>query len=254
MSNTDDSLLREVEEEIRREKFAKLWDQYGLAAIGLAGLLVAGVLGFQWWQGKTLEKAQTYGAKYQSALTLAQQGKAAEAEKSFSEIAANGPKGYAVLARLKLAGAKVKAGKNAEAIKLYESIVNDGGADELLAGYARLQAASLRAGIADWTEMQNRLNDLTKASSPWRYSAKELLGIAARRAGKLAEARNYFGQLIADPLVPRSIQARVKILMALVTEAELAAAPVKPAGAATTTKSSAAKAAGDTGKPSGQSN
>jgi len=254
MADSNDSLLREVDDEIRREKLAKLWDQYGLLMLTAAAMIVAGVLGFQWWQRTTLENAQAFGAKYQNALLLAQQGKAGEAAKIFSEIAANGPKGYAVLARIKLAGGKVKAGKGDEAVKLYDAVINDGGADELLAGYARLQAASLRAGKADWTEMQNRLNDLAKASSPWRYSAKELLGIAARHAGKLAEARKYFEQLLADPLVPRSISARVRVLLSLVTEAELAsAAKKKPAAAAATATATAATKAADASKPGKQS-
>lgn len=228
MADTDDSLMREVQEDLRREKFARLWDQYGLAALAIAVALIMGVLGYQWWRGAQLKEAQTYGAKYQAALRLSVEGKTAEANKAFAEIAANGPKGYVILSRLKLAAASAKAGKTDDAVGLYDAVVNDGGADQLLAGFARLQAAALRADKADWTEMQNRLIDLVKADSPWRYSAEELLGLAAQKAGKLGESRKYFEQLVANPVVPQSISARARVLLSLVATEELKrAAPKK---------------------------
>ena len=61
----------------------------------------------------------------------------------------------------------------------FEAIAKESGLDPLLADYAQLQAAMLRLDSASWTEMQNRLNDLAAESNPWRFSARELLGLAA---------------------------------------------------------------------------
>ena len=40
MSEQTDTFVREVQEEIRRERLAQLWDRYGVIATGLAALLV----------------------------------------------------------------------------------------------------------------------------------------------------------------------------------------------------------------------
>ena len=52
---SDDSLFREVDEEVRAERFQKLWKQYGAyvagAAIGVV-LAVAGINGWQYWKTK----------------------------------------------------------------------------------------------------------------------------------------------------------------------------------------------------------
>ena len=53
-----------------------------------------------------------------------------------------------------------KQGKKAEAVATYEALANDGSADAMLRDFARLQAAGLRIGEADFTEMENWLTPL----------------------------------------------------------------------------------------------
>ena len=47
MANQDDNFLREVEEEIRRERFERLWKEYGTYFIAGAAVIVIGVLGYK---------------------------------------------------------------------------------------------------------------------------------------------------------------------------------------------------------------
>jgi hypothetical protein len=152
----------------------------------------------------------------------------AEAKKALEEIGKSGPAGYAMLARFRLAAADREAGKLAEAASTYEAIANDAAGDRLLADYARLQAASLKVDTAGWTDMQNRLNDLAADGNPWRASARELLGLSALKAGKSEEARQQFQRLLSDRDTPASIAERARILMAMLTEAELST-PTPPA-------------------------
>jgi hypothetical protein len=210
-------------------------------------LLVLGVAGYQYVQSRNIAAAQAAGARYEEALRLSGDGKAEEAAKAFAAIADSAPPGYATLARLQLAAAAVGAGRTADAVAAYDALVRDGSIDQLLRGYSQLQAAGLRAGDADFTEMQNRLNDLTADSSPWRYSARELLGLAALKAGRTEEARKAFEQLLADQRTPPSILERARIAMAGVVAADV----TKPPGGADTgaasgeaSKSGAAAAAG----------
>ena len=82
----------------------------------------------------------------------------------------------------------------------------------------------LRLDSASWTEMQNRLNDLAAESNAWRFSARELLGLAAQKAGKTEEARTQFQRLLSDRNTPPSIGERARVMLAMLTEAELASA------------------------------
>ncbi len=82
--------------------------------------------------------------------------------------------------------------------------------------------------------MQNRLNDLAAEGNAWRFSARELLGLAAQKAGKTQEARTQFQLLLGDRNTPPGIGERVRVMLAMLTEAELTSAPpaaVAPAAA-----------------------
>ena len=199
MANQDDNFLREVEEEIRRERFERLWKEYGTYFIAGAALIVIGVLGYKFVENRRVTAAQTTGERYEGAMELASTGKDGSAEKEFASVVADGTGGYPELARLQLAGVLLKQGKKAEAIAAYEELAKSANADPLLRDYAALQAASARMGEADFTELQNRLTPLMADASPWRFSARELLGVAAFKAGKADEARSTLTPLLDRP-------------------------------------------------------
>jgi hypothetical protein len=213
---------REVEDELRREQIEKIWKSYGTYILGAAAMIVVGVGGWKLWEGRQIAAANAAGGRFAAAAALAEQAKADDALKAFHEIAKNGPSGYATLAQLRLAGAHAKAGRTAEAIAAFETVTRLGDADPLLADYARLQIASLKLDSSDWTDLQNRLTPLAADKAPWRYSARELLGLAAWKAGKIEEARTSFEQLLADRRVPPSIGERARIVMDAIVASELA--------------------------------
>ena len=246
MADERDVLAREVDEELRREQLLKLWQQYGTYVVAAVALIIAGVGGAKFYQHRSAQAAEASGARFASAAREAQKP---EGRKSLEDIAANAPAGYATLARLRLAAADRSAGKTAEAAAAYEAIAKGSGVDPLLADYARLQAAVLKLDSEPWTGMQNRLNGLTADSNAWRFSARELLGLAAYKAGKTQEARQEFEKLLGDNDVPPSIAERTRVMMAMLTEKELAAAAPVATEPATPVKSEAAEDAGkDAGK------
>jgi hypothetical protein len=229
-----DSLAREIDEELRREQLLKLWEKYGTFVIAAAVLIIAGIGGFKYYEYRRVAAAEAAGVRFATAAREAAQDKKAEAQKALEGVAANAPAGYAALARLRLAAADRDAGKTAQALAAYETIAKERAIDPLLADYARLQAATLRLDSADWTEMQNRLNDLAAEGNAWRFSARELLGLAAQKAGKTQEARTQFQLLLGDRNTPPGIGERVRVMLAMLTEAELTSAPpaaVAPAAA-----------------------
>jgi len=225
MANQEDGFLREVEEEIRRERLERIWKEYGTFFLAGAALIVIGVLGYKFVESRRVTAAQTTGERYEGAMELASTGKDGSAEKEFEGIVADGTGGYPELSRLQLAGVLLKQGKKPEAIAVYDELAKSG-ADPLLRDYAALQAASARMGTADFTEMQNRLTPLMADTSPWRYSARELMGVAAFKAGKADEARNALTPLLVDQKTPQSIAERAQIVLA-----ELAAAEIGRRGA-----------------------
>jgi hypothetical protein len=219
MADQTDHFMREVQEEMRRERLTRLWDRFGIFIIAGAVLLVLGVGGYKFVEHRNLSARQAAGVEFESAARHAAEGKAQEAHKAFEAMINNAPPGYGVLARLRNAGAYATEGKRDEAVAGYDAVSKDAAADPLLRDFATLQAAMLRIDVADWTEMQNRLKDLTNDNNAWRAPARELLGLAAMKAGKQDEARKAFEQILADTSVPSSTAQRARVMMTILTDA-----------------------------------
>lgn len=229
MSEQTDTFVREVQEEMRRERLAQLWDRYGVIALGLAALVVIGVIVFKYTEHSSLKAREAAGQKFEAATRLVASGKAQEAQQAFEAIAKDAPSGYGALSRLRVAGALAEENKRAEAVAAYDAVSKDGGADPLLRDFASIQAALLRVDDADWTEMQNRLKDLINDGNAWRATARELRGLAAMKAGNQDEARKSFEQVMGDSSATQATVQRAQMMMTILTEAALAKAASEPA-------------------------
>ena len=138
-------IFHEVDEEVRRERLKKLWDRYSIYIIALAVLFVAGIAawrGYEYWEGK---KAAAAGTAFESAMTLGESGKHAEAEAAFAKIAAEAPSGYRTLARLQ-AAAELAQSKRAEAVKAYDAIAADASVGSTLQDLAAVRAGNAAGG------------------------------------------------------------------------------------------------------------
>ena len=67
---SDRDFFREVDEAVRQDKYKKLWDEYGVYALGAAAVLVVGVAGYQGWTFWQQKRAADSGAKFSEALRL----------------------------------------------------------------------------------------------------------------------------------------------------------------------------------------
>jgi hypothetical protein len=215
-----DQFFREVEEAVRQDRYKKLWDQYGVYALGAAALLVIGVAGYQGWNFWQQRQAQQAGAEFTQALSMAEEdGETAEVTKAvemLSALAEKGPAGYRVLARFQLAAAHAKAGEIDAAVADYDALAKDPSVDPILRDRAVLEAAALRLDKADYAEMDRRLKGLIDSNSAWRFSARELLGLSAYRLKNMREAERQFSALVGDQGTPPNLRERADMMLALI--------------------------------------
>jgi hypothetical protein len=67
--------------------------------------------------------------------------------------------------------------------------------------------------------MQQRLKGLIDQGSPWRYSARELLGLSAYRVKNMPEAEKQFSELLADQGTPANLRERADMMLAVIVGA-----------------------------------
>ena len=222
---SDSQFIREIDEELRRDRLMKLWERYGGYAVGAALLLVAATGGWRAWEWYQAREATKAGAFFEQALALADSGKPAEGEAQLSAFLKDAPAGYQLLARFRLA-AEIGERDAAAGVAAYDAIAVDGSVDSALRDLARIRAALLLVDTAPVSEIQQRVENLGVAGAPFRHSAKEILGLARFRAGERDAARAIFAELIADPATPSALKNRAQIMHALVADG--INAPAKP--------------------------
>jgi len=207
-------IFHEVDEEVRREQLNKLWQRHGkliIAAVILIVIAVAGWRGYRWWEDR---RAAETGAAFDAAAELAEQGKPAEAEAAFARIAAQGIVGYRMLARLR--EAETAAERDAKAaIAAYDAIAADPALEPALRDFAGVRAGLLMLDSAPLDEITRRLEPLAEPGRAFRHTARELLALAAFKAGEGAAARKWYDAIVADAETPQNLRARVEVLMAL---------------------------------------
>jgi len=208
-------IFHEVDEEVRRERLQKLWERYNIYIIALAILIVAAIgawRGYDYWQAK---KAAAAGAAFESALSLSEAGKHAEAEAAFAKIAAEAPAGYRILARLR-AAAELAQTKPADAVKAYDELAADASLGTTLQDLAAVRSGMLMVDSASLADMRRRLDSVAEPGHTFRHSARELLALSAWRNHDFTAARRYIDMIAADGETPPGTRARAEVLSALI--------------------------------------
>jgi hypothetical protein len=207
-------IFREVDEEVRRERLQQIWDRHSgliIAAAVLVVLAVAGWRGYEWFEAK---KSAESGTAFEAAITLAEEGKHAEAQAAFAKIAADGSSGYRMLARFREA-AELSRTDQAAAVKAYDALAADTSLGRPLQDLAAVRAGLLLVDTAPLADLNARLEPLTGADRTFRHTARELLALGAWRTGDVAAAKRWFDMITTDTDTPAGTRARIDVLIAL---------------------------------------
>lgn len=211
-------IFQEVDEELRRENFAKLWARYGKYVIALAVLLVLATVGFTQWRQYQLHQREAEGARYVAALNLARQGKDQDAAAALAAIARQAGGGHATLARLEDAALKARSGDVDGAAAAYEALAADGSVDPVYRDVARLLAAQYGLKSGDPKAIIAKLAPLTAMDNPWHPSALELTALAELKAGDRASARATYQRIADDLAAPQGLRARAAEMLTALAE------------------------------------
>ncbi len=206
-------IFREVDEDIRKERYGKLWKKYGRYLVALAVLIVVVTVALVLWSSHRDSVRQDRGDAFAAALALAQGGSSTQAAASFAELAEDVGGGLGALARLQEAAAYIESGDVRAAIAAYDLLADDGGADRLLRDLARLLAVIHSMDSASTSELTDRLAPLTGDDNPYRYSAREMLALVSYRSGDVAGALDQLRALSDDASAPLGIRQRATELI-----------------------------------------
>lgn len=209
---SDESLFREVDEEIRQEQFKKLWARFGTLVIGVCLAIILGVGGWQGWQYWQTQQAQAAGDSFFAATELVSAGKSDEALKQFEAVS---HPGFAALAQLREASLLAAQGKTAESVKTYDAVAADAKADATLRDLAKIRAAATLADSASFADIEARLKPFDVEGNPWRHIAREIMASVQWRLKDYAGADARVQAMLGDPETPPSLRQRAQMMAEL---------------------------------------
>lgn len=207
-------IIREVDEELRRERLANIWKNYGGYIVLAVFLLIAGTAGWRGYEYYAARQAEAASTRYDAAQKLAVDAtKTDEAIAAFKALSGDAPSAYKLLARLS-AAAELGQKDAKEGAAAFDAIANDTSVEPLMRDLARIRGAALVVDSADVAEMQKRLGPALADNSAFRHSAKELMGLAYIRANDQGNAQKLFLELAFDPETPPGMRNRAQRLQA----------------------------------------
>jgi hypothetical protein len=210
-----DELFREVDEEVRQEQYHKLWKRYGVYIAGVAIAIVAGTIAIVVWRDMQETARQDDSTRFIAA--AAQEQVTPEAAiAALRELARDGTTGYRFLASLREARLLADAGDVSQAVAAFDAAAADDALDATYRDLARLLAVSNGMGVLSMAEVEQRIAAIDAPDNPFRFSARELLAVAAIQAGARERAGDLLRANLEDPAAPPAMRARATELLAAI--------------------------------------
>ncbi len=203
-------IFDEVEEDLRRAKAEALWKKYWPVIASAAAAVVLVVGGWRFYDYLQAQRSAAAGAKFEAALRVSRASQQ-DAETQFAALAAEAPSGYRILSRFRHA-TELAARDKAEAVRVLDALGTDAGIGSVLQDLARLRAAYLLVDTAPPADLVQRAEPLAGADRPFRHSAREILALAAVRAGDRATAERWIKAIQDDRESPQGVRGRADLM------------------------------------------
>ena len=210
-----ENLFKEIDEDLRQQKYAELWKKYNKLVIGSAILLVIGVASIKGWQAYDLNRKATDSTILTSALALMNDTKPEKALPLLEKLASGGTYGYSVLAEFNKAATIAKTEGNKASLDAYLAIANNKNVDRVYRDLAIVLSAQIGVGEQNSQKFVEKLAKIIDDQSPWRHMAKELLALIERQLGNKKKSLTLFNQLSDDATAPPGIRSRAAEMAAI---------------------------------------
>jgi hypothetical protein len=195
--------FRELEEDIREERFVILWRKYGNYIIGLALAIVIATVGYTLWQHFKHKNQLKSHVSFTNAIGLMKQEKKGEALEAFQALATEGG-GYGKLALLYEAALL----QNPE--EIYTKISQKNASDPALSNLPKVLMA---ARALDNSAMLEPLESLTSPNNAWAPLSLELLALADLKKGEDVKAAQQYIRILKEPASTSAEQLRASLML-----------------------------------------
>ncbi|KQV64570.1 tetratricopeptide repeat protein [Rhizobium sp. Root1220] len=217
MAFNDDSFIREVNEELRSDQMKGAWRRFGRYLIALAVLVVLGTVGYKVFEYWDDNQSSGTGDQFIAAMKLADANKSDEALAALDKLEKDGHGAYPILARMRAASVLAQKGDTAGAVAAFDVIGKDAAAPQAIRDAAKMRAGWLLIENGTYEQVSAQVEEMAVPTNAFRHSAREALGLAAYKAGNMAQARQWYQAIADDAQSPRNVANRAQMMLDIIT-------------------------------------
>jgi hypothetical protein len=207
-TDSGETFLREVDENLRRDQLQDVAKQYGAWIIAAVVLLLAAAGGWIYWQDRQAKAAADDSEVLAQIYTDIGAGKLANVPQRLDRLADNSDGALRASAMLTRAAVALEQNDRAAAIAKFRQIAADDDLPQPYRDLGVIRGTTLEFDAIPAPQVIARLEPLAKPGNPWFGSAGELTAMALLKQGKTTEAGRLFAAVAADQQVPDSIRMR----------------------------------------------
>ncbi len=206
-----EEFIREVDEELKEEKYSKLWKKIGPYVISFAAGIVLFTSGVVGWGSYSEKKKQMLGDDFTAAVDLIQEDDIDTALIALERITDKASDGYVTMAKMKKAAILIEKKEIDQGLAIYEDLERtavDQSFKDMSSILFVLNAIDHRSS----DELINRVDRLILNSS-WKFSALELKGFILLKDKKYDNAKEIFNEIIKLRNAPSTLAGRARDML-----------------------------------------
>lgn len=203
----NESFLREVDENLRRDQMRDFAKRYGTWLIVGVVLFLIAVGGWLYWQDRQKQQSADQSEELSAVFTDIGTGKTANARQRLQALENADSDVMRASALLTQAAIALEANDRKTALAKYKAL-SDGGMPEPYQQLGLIRATALEFDAVKPEEVIARLQPLAKPGEPWFGSAGEMTAMAYLKQGQRQPAAKLFAAIAADRTVPATLRNR----------------------------------------------
>jgi len=207
-TDSNDTFLREVDENLRRDQVQDFFKKNGKWIAAAVVLLLAAAGGWIYWQEKRNRDAAAQTEQLHSVLTDVASGQRKNIPQRIDALEQSHSDAIRASAMLTDAALALEQNNRSAATAKYREIVDDKGLPQVYRDAGTIRLTALEFDTLKPEQVIARVEPLAKAGNPWFGSAGEMTALALLKQNKKAEAGRLFAAIAADTQVPESIRSR----------------------------------------------
>jgi hypothetical protein len=207
-SDTAETFVREVDENLRRDQLRDAAKSYGKWIIALIILLLAAVGGYLYWQDRQQKQAIEQGEALSAALDKAGAGNVKAAQAELAPLAGSSNDVVRASAELARAALALRQNDRKTAIEIYGRLAADDGLPQAYRDLATVRGTMTEYDSLKPDQVIARLSPLAVQGKPFFGTAGEMVALAMLAKGDRNGSGQLFARIAADRQVPQTIRSR----------------------------------------------